>query len=798
MIKYVELTPPEASAFRRAKILSIECQEGSQIKEGDTLFRVQSGAHEINLPATKAGRVVELIAGLQETITLSTALLLLETEVDGSTASTPISVDDDSVETTTNGDSVVNISTSERESIKSGEIESADDQSRQTEQHILAQQEVQQDVEQLSKRLATSKKASKNAATKKQQQVATKKHQQQLLDLKASDLFESKDSTEQPNADNNEVVLTQIAVPAAARVKNHSQPSLTMPSSSIIEVTVPDIGADSAKVIEILVNVGDAVSIEDPLITLESDKASMDVPSTHDGVVKAISVSLEQDISEGTLILELEAEQSEPESKQSESEQPEPEPEKPTKAADKQDVIAKDAAQSQDAAQTSETTEQIVEVHIPDIGGDSAKVIEVLVSIGDQVEVEDSLVTLESDKASMDVPSSAAGIIKSIDVSVDQDVSEGTMVVTVAVKQGSQKSAEPKAVTATSEDAVNTTTNTETNAAERPSTKLTQASQGNASSPAAEKQHDTSSAKSHASPSIRRFARELGVELTNIEGSGRKGRITHEDVKGFVKDALHKPAQASPAKAGGSGIPEVPAQDFSKFGEIDIQPLNKIKRLTAENLHRSWLNVPHVTHNDEANISDLESFRKLLNSEYQQQKRDIKLSPLAFIVKAMVNALQLYPQFNSSLEPGGENLIYKKYINIGIAVETPNGLVVPVLKDADKKSVAEIAKEMGDLAKKARDKKLTMKDMSGACITISSLGGIGGTGFTPIVNAPEVAILGVSRSKVQPVWNGSEFEPGMVLPLSLSYDHRVIDGAEAARFTRHIAAILEDVRRLTV
>jgi len=229
-----------------------------------------------------------------------------------------------------------------------------------------------------------------------------------------------------------------------------------------------------------------------------------------------------------------------------------------------------------------------------------------------------------------------------------------------------------------------------------------------------------------------------------------------------------------------------------------FEPLNKIKRLTAKNLHRSWLNVPHVTHNDEANISDLESFRKQLNSEYQQQKRDIKLSPLAFIVKAVVNGLQLYPQFNSSLEPGGENLIYKKYFNIGIAVETANGLVVPVLKDADKKSVAEIAKEMGDLAKKAREKKLTMKDMSGACITISSLGGIGGTGFTPIVNTPEVAILGVSRSKMQPVWNGSEFKPGMVLPLSLSYDHRVIDGAEAARFTRHIAAVLEDVRRLTV
>ncbi|MFQ3245263.1 MAG: pyruvate dehydrogenase E2 component (dihydrolipoamide acetyltransferase) [Arenicella sp.] len=808
MIKYVELTPPEASAFRQAKILSIECQEGSQIKEGDTLFRVQSGAHEINLPATKAGRVIELIVGLHERITLSSALLLLETEIGESTTSMPINVDDDSAEAArSNNNSVADISIRDTEST---EIESADDRRRPTEQQVLAQQEVQRDVERLSKRLATSKRASKDAETaeKKQQQMATKKHQQQLLDLKAGDLFESKDSTKQLNADNNEVVLTQIAVPTSASVKNHSQPSLTMTSSSIIEVTVPDIGADSAKVIEILVNVGDAISIEDPLITLESDKASMDVPSPHDGVVKTISVSLDQDISEGTLILELEAEQSEPESKQSEpeSKQSEPKPKKPEpkpkksqssdeKAADKQtDAAAKEA--------DSEPTEQTVEVRIPDIGGDSAKVIEVLVAIGDRVDVEDSLLTLESDKASMDVPSSVAGIVKSIEVSVDQDVSEGTTVVTVAVT-------EPETTTATStssEEATSKATNStassttkvDSSASEKSPTKSAPADESNNSSAIADKQHDAGSAKSHASPSIRRFARELGVELANIKGSGRKARITHEDVKGFVKDALNKPAQSAHATVSRAGIPEVPAQDFSKFGEIDIQPLNKIKRLTAENLHRSWLNVPHVTHNDEANISDLESFRKQLNSEYQQQKRDIKLSPLAFIVKAVVHGLQLYPQFNSSLEPGGENLIYKKYVNIGIAVETPNGLVVPVLKDADKKSIVEIAKEMGELAKKARDKKLTMKDMSGACITISSLGGIGGTGFTPIVNAPEVAILGVSRSKVQPVWNGSDFEPGMMLPLSLSYDHRVIDGAEAARFTRHIAAVLEDVRRLTV
>lgn len=786
MIKYIELTPPEASAFRQAKILSIECEIGNQIKEGDTLFRVQSGAHEINLPATKAGRIVELIAGPQENITLSTTLLLLETEVDQSTADIPSSVNN-AVETAADHDSVVSKNTRDLERT---EVASANDPNRQTKERILAQRAAQRDPKKMSKR--ASKDA--NAATNKQQQVATNKHQQQLLDLNTSDLFGSNDSSEQLNADNNEVVLTQIAVPAAARVKNHSQPSLTMPSSSIIQVTAPDFGADSAKVIEILVNVGDSVSTEDPIITLESDKASMDVPSPHDGVVKAILVSIDQDISEGTLILELEGEQAESKPKKSKSSD--------ARAVDKaDDAISKETAQRQQTTQASEAktesepTEQTVEVRIPDIGGDSAKVIDVLVAIGDQVEIEDSLLTLESDKASMDVPSSAAGIIKSIDVIVDQDVSEGTLIATVAVKQDSQKSAKPEEPTNT---ASTSQTKAAANASEISTAQPAHTNERNSSSIVESKQHNTSSAKSHASPSIRRLARELGVDLTNIEGSGRKGRITDDDVKGFVKNALSKPVQATQITASGSGIPEVPAQDFSKFGEIDIQPLNKIKRLTAENLHRSWLNVPHVTHNDEANISDLESFRKLLNSEYQQQKRDIKLSPLAFIVKAVVNALQLYPQFNSSLESGGQNLIYKKYFNIGIAVETPNGLVVPVLKDADKKSIAEIAKEMGDLAKKARDKKLTMQDMSGACITISSLGGIGGTGFTPIVNAPEVAILGVSRSKMQPVWNGSEFEPGMVLPLSLSYDHRVIDGAEAARFTRHIAAVLEDVRRLTV
>ena len=457
-------------------------------------------------------------------------------------------------------------------------------------------------------------------------------------------------------------------------------------------------------------------------------------------------------------------------------------------------------------------SKQTTPISVPDIGGDSAKVIEILVNVGDTVSIEDPLVTLESDKASMDVPSTHDGVITKIVVEVDQDISEGVVIVeletqdSASVEAAATTEAVDDSIATKVDDSIATKEGTADKTAEtdEPEAKPSEpraptskpASQvSTASSQSVTAKSDNSS---HASPSIRLFARELGVDLSLVTGTGRKNRITKTDVNSFVKAAMTSSTSAGSQNLSGSGIPAVPEQDFSKFGEIDIQPLNNIKRATAQNLHRSWLNVPHVTHSDEANISDLEQFRKQLNAEYKQQDRGIKLSPLAFIVKAVVNAMRTYPQFNSSLESGGENLIYKKYFNIGIAVETPNGLVVPVIRDADKLTVAEIAQTMGELAKKARDKKLTMKDMSGACFTISSLGGIGGTHFTPIVNAPEVAILGVSRSKIQPVWNGSEFEPGDILPLSLSYDHRVIDGAEAARFTRHIAAVLADVRRLTV
>jgi pyruvate dehydrogenase E2 component (dihydrolipoamide acetyltransferase) len=760
MIKYLELTAPEQSAFRQVKILSIECNEGDYVTAGSTLFRVKSGQNEIDLPSTLDGKVIEMIARVDENITLSTPLLLLETEVEGSTATPPITPVDDR------------------------KVKAAKDQSTQTSSQAAetkAKSKTKTEQTKTTKSAAENqKKKSKKSNIQKAAEKA-KKHQQQMLNLseQANDnKLKKSQGKSNPSTDVSEQTAPKNALESSPSVidKNHkAKQSDSMPASSTVKISVPDIGTDSAKVIEILVNIGDQISIEDPLVTLESDKASMDVPSTHDGIVTAISVLVDQEVSEGSIVMELDV-------KANEADQTTEEP-----AAEADETVPAGSTENTELdTQDNNDQQSLMQIKIPDIGGDTAKVIEILVNIGDQVEVEEPLVTLESDKASMDVPSTHAGTIQSIEVSIDDEVSEGTLLVSL---QSSSNIGTQRSVTPEIEDKItpSAATTSATNEINKPQA-------GQTASPA------QSNAKSHASPSIRRFARELGVDLSKVSGSGRKNRVSKDDVKAFVKGIMNTGGAVAASKAAdsGAGIPQIPAQDFSKFGAIDVQPLNRIKKLTAANLHRSWLNVPHVTHNDESNINDLESFRKQLNSEYAAQNRGIKLSPLAFIVKAMVNALQAFPQFNSSLEPGGENLIYKKYFNIGIAVETPNGLVVPVIKDADKKSVAEIAVEMGELAAKARDKKLTMNDMSGACITISSLGGIGGTGFTPIVNAPEVAILGVSRSKIQPVWNGSEFLPGMMLPLSLSYDHRVIDGAEAARFTRHIAAVLEDVRRLTV
>ena len=425
------------------------------------------------------------------------------------------------------------------------------------------------------------------------------------------------------------------------------------------------------------------------------------------------------------------------------------------------------------------------EIYVPDIGDFSdVEVIEILVAPGDNIKAEDSLVSVESDKAAMEIPAPEAGIVKEVKIQLGDKVSEGSLLLTidpqsetkvepVKVETPVPKAEEPKAEVLAQAPAP-------AKPVAAPATQKT--------SPTA-KINEASFAKAYASPSIRKFARELGVDLGQVDGSGRKGRITKDDVKNFVKRVM-----AQPTTGGGLGVAPMPEIDFSQWGAIETKTLTKINKLTGQFLHRNWVTVPHVTQFDEADITDLEDFRKSMVAEYKDQ--GIKITMLVFLMKAVVSALKQFPRFNSSLDATGENLIYKKYYNVGIAVDTADGLVVPVVQNVDRKTLVELATELGEISKKARDKKLKPSDMQGGSITISSLGGIGGTKFTPIVNLPEVAILGVSRSKMQPVWNGKEFEPRLILPLSLSYDHRVIDGADGARFTTFLSRVLSDTRRL--
>jgi pyruvate dehydrogenase E2 component (dihydrolipoamide acetyltransferase) len=426
------------------------------------------------------------------------------------------------------------------------------------------------------------------------------------------------------------------------------------------------------------------------------------------------------------------------------------------------------------------------EIFVPDIGDFSdVEVIEVLVNEGDTIKAEDSLITVESEKAAMEIPAPEAGVVKEMKVKVGDSVSEGTLLMILEPAEGGAAEAVPAETASAKEEA-----KTEA-AAPAPAPAATPAPKP---APAPARQSPTANidevsfSKAHASPAVRKFARELGVDLGKVEGSGRKGRISKEDVQGYVKRALSQPA------GGGLGVAPMPEIDFSQWGEIETRPLTKINKLTGEFLHRNWVTIPHVTQFDEADITDMEAFRKEMAAEYRD--KGIRITPLVFMMKAVVSALKEYPRFNSSLDATGENLILKNYFNVGIAVDTPEGLVVPVVRDVDHKSLVDLAEELGEISVKARDKKLKPSDMQGGCFTISSLGGIGGTKFTPIVNAPEVAILGVSRSKMQPVWNGSEFEPRLMLPLSLSYDHRVIDGADGARFTTFLSRVLSDTRRL--
>jgi len=424
------------------------------------------------------------------------------------------------------------------------------------------------------------------------------------------------------------------------------------------------------------------------------------------------------------------------------------------------------------------------EIFVPDIGDFSdVEVIEILVNVGDTIAAEDSLISVESDKAAMEIPAPEGGVVKELKVKIGDKVSEGSLLL-ILEPTGAAASAPAKAAAPAPAAS-----------APAPVAAPAPAAKPAAPAPAVQKSSPTakideaSFSKAYATPSVRKFARELGVDLGKVSGSGRKGRITKEDVTGFVKRAL-----SQPATGGGLGIDPMPEVDFSQWGTIESKPLTKINKLTGKNLHRNWLTVPHVTQFDEADITDMEAFRKELGADYKDQ--GIRITPLVFMMKAVVSALKKYPRFNSSLDATGENLIFKKYYNIGIAVDTPDGLVVPVVRDVDRKSIVDLAIELGEISIKARDKKLKPSDMQGGCFTISSLGGIGGTKFTPIVNAPDVAILGVSRSKMAPVWNGKEFEPRLMLPLSLSYDHRVIDGADGARFTTFLSRVLSDTRRL--
>ena len=557
---------------------------------------------------------------------------------------------------------------------------------------------------------------------------------------------------------------------------------------SIKEIIVPNIGDfDTVEVTEILVQEGDVIQAEDSLVTVESDKASMEIPSSDSGKVVKIKVTLGDNISEGSalVMLETDADSSETAATEEAPEQeatPEPEPkEEATPAKEEpQQAPAK-------AADTGGTT-SIMEILVPDIGDfDTVEVTEILVAEGDVIEKEDSLITVESDKASMEIPSSESGKIISIKTAIGDNISEGSIVVMMEVTSGS--------AAAPAEDSKPHEPVTGTHEQMAPAKSApAKASAGKASndkpSPTANIDEKRFS-KAYASPSMRKFARELGVDLGKVEGSGRKGRINKEDIKAYVKKAL-----TTKSSGNSLGVKPMPEIDFSVFGKVETQPLSKINKLTGEFLHRNWVTIPHVTQFDEADITKMEAFRKQMGKE--MEKEGVKITPLAFIIHAVVSALKAYPRFNSSLDASGENLIVKQYYNIGVAVDTPNGLVVPVIKDADQKSLVEISQEIRELAGKARDKNLRPSDMQGGNFSISSLGGIGGTKFTPIVNAPEVAILGVSRSKMEPQWDGNEFQPRLMLPLSLSYDHRVIDGAEAARFTTHLSKMLSDIRRMMV
>ncbi|WP_455287135.1 pyruvate dehydrogenase complex dihydrolipoyllysine-residue acetyltransferase [Vibrio parahaemolyticus] len=547
------------------------------------------------------------------------------------------------------------------------------------------------------------------------------------------------------------------AAPAPAAEAAPAAAPAPAAAAELKEVHVPDIGGDEVEVTEIMVAIGDSIEEEQSLITVEGDKASMEVPAPFAGTLKEIKVAAGDKVSTGSLIMVFET-------------------------AGSGAPAAPAAVEAPAAAAPAASAAK--EVNVPDIGGDEVEVTEIMVAVGDTVEEEQSLITVEGDKASMEVPAPFAGTVKEIKIAAGDKVSTGSLIMVFEVAGAAPAPAAAPAQAAAPAAAP-------APKAEAPA----------AAAPAAGDFQDNDE-YAHASPVVRRLAREFGVNLSKVKGSGRKSRILKEDVQNYVKEALKRLESGAAASGKGDGaalgLLPWPKVDFSKFGETEVQPLSRIKKISGANLHRNWVMIPHVTQWDNADITALEAFRKEQNAIEAKKDTGMKITPLVFIMKAAAKALEAFPAFNSSLSEDGGSLILKKYVNIGIAVDTPNGLVVPVFKDVNKKGIYELSEELMAVSKKARAGKLTAADMQGGCFTISSLGGIGGTAFTPIVNAPEVGILGVSKSEMKPVWNGKEFEPRLQLPLSLSYDHRVIDGAEGARFITYLNSCLSDIRRLVL
>ncbi|ENM3951447.1 pyruvate dehydrogenase complex dihydrolipoyllysine-residue acetyltransferase [Vibrio cholerae] len=549
------------------------------------------------------------------------------------------------------------------------------------------------------------------------------------------------------------------AAAAPAPAPQAAAPVAAAPAAAALkEVQVPDIGGDEVEVTEIMVKVGDVVAEEQSLITVEGDKASMEVPAPFAGTVKEIKIAAGDKVSTGSLIMVFEVAGAAP--------------------------VAAPVQAAAPAAAAAPAVAALKEVQVPDIGGDEVTVTEIMVNVGDSISEEQSLITVEGDKASMEVPAPFAGTLKEIKVAAGDKVKTGSLIMVFEVAGAAPVAAPAQAAA--------------------PAAAPAQASAPAAAAPATSGEFQENHEYSHASPVVRRLAREFGVNLAKVKGSGRKNRILKEDVQSYVKEALKRLESGAQAAASGKGdgaalgLLPWPKVDFSKFGDTEVQPLSRIKKISGANLHRNWVMIPHVTQWDNADITELEKFRQEQNAMEAKRDTGMKITPLVFIMKAAAKALEAFPAFNSSLSDDGESLILKKYVNIGIAVDTPNGLVVPVFKDVNKKGIYELSKELAEVSKKARGGKLTAADMQGGCFTISSLGGIGGTAFTPIVNAPEVAILGVSKSEMKPVWNGKEFAPRLQLPLSLSYDHRVIDGAEGARFITYLNECLSDIRRLVL